>query len=34
MVGGRAVPGTYQDAFTFRSSQDTQRVEGIPKPIQ
>jgi hypothetical protein len=33
-VGGRAVPGTYQDAFTFRSSQDNQRVEGIPKPIQ
>jgi protein TonB len=33
-VGGRAVPGTYQDAFTFRSSQDNQRNnEGIPKTI-
>jgi TonB family protein len=33
-VGGRAVSGTYQDAFTFRSSQDEQRIEGIPKTIQ
>lgn len=33
-VGGRAVPGTYQDAFTFRSSQDEQKIEGIPKTIQ
>jgi TonB family protein len=33
-VGGRAVPGTYQDAFTFRSSGDNQRIEGIPHPIK
>lgn len=33
-IGGRPVPGTYQDAFTFRMSQDNQNVEGIPKPIQ
>lgn len=30
-VGGRPVPGTYQDAFTFRSSQDNSKIEGIPK---
>ena len=33
-LAGRPVPGTYQDAFTFRMSQDTQNIEGIPKPIQ
>lgn len=32
-VDGRAVPGVYRDAFTFRMSPD-QTVEGIPKPIQ
>ena len=32
-VGGRSVPGTYQDAFTFRTGQDNQ-VEGIPHPIK
>jgi hypothetical protein len=32
-VGGRAVSGTYQDAFTFRTGQDNQQLEGIPHPI-
>ncbi len=32
-IDGRAVPGVYRDAFTFRMSPD-QSVEGIPKPIQ
>ncbi len=32
-IDGRAVPGVYRDAFTFRMSPD-QTVEGIPKPIQ
>lgn len=34
MVDGRAVPGVYHDAFTFRMSQDDRNVEGIPKQIQ
>lgn len=29
-VGGRAVPGTYQDAFTFRMSEDAQSVLASP----
>lgn len=33
MVGGRAVPGVYQDAFTFHM-QDTQNAEALPKSIQ
>lgn len=33
MVGGRAVPGVYQDAFTFHM-QDTQNAEQLPKSIQ
>jgi protein TonB len=31
-IGGRPVPGTYQDAFTFRNTQGTQD-EAIPKQI-
>lgn len=34
VVDGRAVPGVYHDAFTFRMSQDDQSIEGIPKQIQ
>ena len=31
-IDGRAVPGVYHDAFTFRMTNDS--IEGIPKPIQ
>lgn len=31
MVDGRAVPGSYHDAFTFRMD-DNQSIEGIPHP--
>lgn len=34
IVGGRPVPGTYQDAFTFHMSNDNSNVEGVPKQIQ
>ena len=30
-IDGRAVPGVYRDAFTFRVSSDT--TDGLPKPI-
>lgn len=34
IVDGRAVPGVYHDAFTFRMSEDDQSIEGVPKQIQ
>lgn len=33
MVGGRAVPGVYRDAFTFHMSDQTSAVQGVPQDI-